>query len=459
MRVFLFILLLLGLQGSAQEVTIKGSSALPGQPIRVIAKRDLVSGMEKVLAATVIDFKGSFMLSFPLQQIEYVQVGVGLHRAEMLLKPACTYTIHLELINEKKPSFFDPQPLALQVMKSNDRGLQQQFETINYIFNTLVLKHFNVVQRMGQKHFMDSLNRYLSEAVPVFADSFLDDYVFYKKGSLVAVLQKMEVKKIYETYFVHQPVGYNNPEYIALLEQFFGNYYLTGNKSFTYDGFVQAVALGLEATKTYLNDDVMIKSNPRLQELVLLIHLNNNYFNPGFYKGSIQNTLQQLSRSSVYTEHRLMANNILEQRNHLTDGSKAPPLSLFDAASRPVAVKLSAQPTLLLFVDESCEVCKNEMITLHDVLQNFAKTIELIVVTTKKGFPEMKAFIDANRWQWNLYHTGDDIFVYERYNIRVFPEYILLYPNGSIAMAPAPPASQNLAAHIDRVIKKFQSRP
>ncbi len=459
MRVFLFIFLLVGLQVSAQDVTIKGSSALPAQPIRLIAKLDLVSGMEKVLASTVTDFKGGFELSFPLQQIEYVQVSIGINRAEMLLKPACAYSIHLELMNEKKPSFFDPQPLALQVVKTNDQGLQQQFETINYIFNTSVLKHFNVAQRLGQKQFLDSLNHNISEAIPVFAHPFLEDYVFYKKGSLVAVLQKMELKKIYETYFSHQPVGYNNPEYVALLEQFFGDYLLSGNKLFTYDAFVQAIASGLEATKAYLTDDMMMKSNPRLQELVLLIHLNNNYFNPGFYKGSIQNVLQQLSRSSTFAEHRLMAHNILEQRNYLTDGSEAPLLQLFDGAGRRVAMKTSTLPTLLLFVDESCEVCKNEMNTLHDVLQNFANTIDLVVVSTKKGFPEMKALIDSNRWNWNLYHTGDDIFVYERYNIRVFPENILLYPNGSIAMAPAPPASQNLAAHINRVLMKSPSKP
>lgn len=459
MRIFLLALLVLGLQGFAQDVTIRGSSVLPGQPIRIIGKSDLVSGMEKVLATTITDFKGGFELTFPLQQIEYVQVAIGLNRAEMLLKPACAYTIHLELANEKKPSFFDPQPLALQVVKTDDKGLQQQFETINYVFNTFVLKYFNQMQRLGQKYFLDTLNQNIRESVPVFADTYIEDYTLYKKAGLVAVLQRMDLKKLYETYFNNKPIGYNNPEYIALLEQFFADYFIVGNKTLSYDGFVQAVASGFEATKVYLNDDALMKSNPQLKELVLLIHLNVNYFNPGFYKGSIQNVLQQIARSSVFAEHRQMAANILKQRSYLTDGSEAPPLNLFDAAGRPVSLKPTALPKLLLFVDESCEVCKNEMNMLHEALQTLTSEVELLVVATKKGYPEMKAFIDENRWDWNLYHTGDDVFVYERYNIKVFPEYILLYPNGSIAMAPGPSANQNIGAHLNRIKKKNQSNP
>ncbi|KAF0129923.1 MAG: thiol-disulfide isomerase [Bacteroidetes bacterium] len=456
MRLFVFLLLFTHLGVVSQNVTIKGSSVSPIKPVRIIVKEDFVSGLEKVLATSSTDFKGSFQISVEINKIELAEIAIGLNRVPIILKPNADYEVAITVTSENQNSYFDPQPMVIEMKKTTDSGLQKHYETINFVYNTFVIKYFNQIQRFGQARYLDSLQLALSNALPKTIDPFLQNYQFYKVSSLAPAIKKMTPQQIYAAFFKSRIIQYENPEYMAMIDQYFGDYFTSGKKQIPFDDFVEAVNQGFVALKKMVLSDPLMTESDQFRELVLLFHLNANYYNPAFYSGSISRVLQQIVTQSAYNQHKIIAENILKKRAYLTPGTPSPLLKLFDS-NGIVAHNMPLKSLVVaLFVKNDCEVCKKEILDFSGITEKFGTDINVLIVTTQDAYKETENFLTSNKLTWQLFHTGDDMLVYERYNIKVFPEYVLLFPDGRIAMTPAPPVSQNLEYHISRLIKQLK---
>lgn len=60
---------------------------------------------------------------------------------------------------------------------------------------------------------------------------------------------------------------------------------------------------------------------------------------------------------------------------------------------------------------------------------------------------------DNKGFNWELLNLGDDILLLEDYQVKTFPEYIIISQNGRIGMAPAPSPEQFLDFHVRRIYK------
>jgi len=456
MRFLVFLLLLAHYSVVSQNVIIKGSSVLPMKPVRIIVKEDFVSGLEKEVATTSTDFKGSFRMNFTLEKIEIAEIAVGINRVPIVLQPGADYEVALTTTSDFQTSYFDPQPLIIEVKKSTDSDLQKHYETINFVYNTFVIKYFNQIQRFGQLRYLDSLQLALSKSLPKTIHPYLKAYQYYKVSSLTPAIKKMSQQQIYTAFFKSGTIQYDNPEYMAMLDQYFADYYTSNNRLVPFDALVEAVNDGYNSLRKLISKDPFFAENNQLQELVLLFHLNANFYNPSFYPGSISRVLQQMTTQSAYNEHKIIAGNILKKRTYLSIGSQSPPLNLFDLKGRVEFIMPSQALVLVLFVKNDCEVCKKEILEFSGIKEKFGTDLSVLIVTTQDAYASTNNFLSSNKLDWQLFHTGDDVLVYERFNVKVFPEYVLLFPDGRIAMTPAPPVSQNLEYHISRLIKQLK---
>lgn len=441
---------------AAGEVTIKGSSTMPGKIVRLLMVKDLISGLDTTLATTTSDFKGSFELSATVNETSLAEVAIGLNRATILLSPGSVYKIALILENQASNSYFDAQPLRLELKQTNDGGRNDQLNTINFIFNTFVFKHFTQLQRSGNPKLIDSVKVAIDKAIPLISDPFIRSYRDYKLASLLAAAEKMTNKRIFEQFFKSKSVAYSNPEYLSLLQQYFSDHYFSNNKLLHFDGFVEATRAGLKAVRQYVSQDTFFGQEERLKELVLLLHLDLAYYNTAFYEGSVKSVLTELAGKAIFPEHRSIAANIIQRKTWLSPGSPFPAISLTNHKSELVSLGRGEgqKLQLLLFVSSNCTVCFKEMELLAAEIQEIGQDLHIIIVANREGFQQTVEFVEKLRLPWQVFNTGNDELVYERLNIRVFPEYIILYPDNRIAMAPAPPLSGKLLIHLKSLIKK-----
>lgn len=456
-KLIAILLLFTGIPLLAADIHIIGVSSLPGKPIRVIVKSDLISNLERTIAQTTTDFKGSFTLSFPLQDITYAEIAVGLDRVEFLLQPGGKYTIELSIKKTDQQAYFDEQALNLKLIKAVDGGVSEQIENINFIYNTFIIKHFNDLYRLRRISFLDTLAQEMAKVVNNTADPFVKEYLHYKMASLDPVVRKMTLQQMYKRYFENKAIPYNNPEYMTLFRELFAGY-LLDNRLLSLDGFVQATAEGLPQLLQFVEADSMLKSDSRFKELWILMQLNDLFYHPAFPVGSILKVLRSLNQQSHYNEHQMIASNIIEKKQHLAYGFPAPDFNLTNVQKQKVRLSDFKGFTLISFVNDNCIACEKEVRELKRLYEIYGKNFQFVTISTKEAFDSSVRFFNDNNIEWPLLDLGDDIFLLEAYNVKVFPELILLIPDARIGMAPAPPVDQNLEYHMNR-IEKMKNSP
>ncbi len=455
MRRLILLLLCIPFAANALPVKIRGFSSMPGQLVRAMVAKDYISNADSLLATTKTDFKGAFELTFELNKVEIVQLAIGLNRSSLLLKPEAEYELAFVLQNQtRQASYYDPQILEVNLKKATDNGLHDQFERINFVYNTFVVQRFAQAQRFGRSDLADSLQLALKDAVPAKVDPFLESYSFYKLASIRTPLKKMTEEQVFGSFFKNRPEQLRNPEYVALFDQYFGDYFVSASKKTNLDGLIDATAQGLKSVQQYLSPEPLFLGNTRLLELSLLMHLNRFFYHPAFAKGSIHKVLSEIAASSQFDEHRLIADNILRSRQHLAFAGKAPVLNLFDGDDKKISPEPGGSKLIaLVFVKEDCGTCLHILEQLAPIAEKYPNATKVLVVSTKNGYQELKSGLASWGLAWEVAHTGDDITVYERFNIRVFPEIVLLFSDWRVAMAPAPSPGENLDYHIARLLK------
>lgn len=445
---------LLSILTEAKQTIVKGVSTIPAQSVRAIVQSDLISGLETVVGRTKTDFKGEFDLSFEINEIQFVEIAIGLSRASFIAVPGAEYTVQFTMAKSAQRSYFDPPPLQMRIIKATDGGINDQIERINFIYNAFVMENFNTLYRLGRVNLLDSLKMTMKSSLPNSLHPFVDKYQEYKLASLVPLARKMNLRSVFETFFKDKDILYKNPEYMALFKEFFG-VFLVNHRSISFDQFVLAVSNGNPSVDQLLASEPMLANSRQFRELVLLKLLRDNYHHPAFGRNTVKQLLNAINSNSSYLQHRQMATNIIRRQEHLAFNTPAPEISLKDYEGKLWSTHHDKKGVLIMFVREDCRVCEKELAEIRTIYENQKSHYQFITISTKEGFDQYRSFFASNRIDWPLLNLAEQLELVETYNIRVFPEFILLLPEGKVAMAPAPSVEQNLEYHMNRLKRNY----
>jgi thiol-disulfide isomerase/thioredoxin len=451
------IFLLFGLKAS--DVVIQGKANQPGLLIRLILTEDHISGAQKLLASTKTDFRGRFELRAVLDKPSYAQIAAGPDRADLLILPGCTYTIQLDDQPDfEQLSYYEREPLRYQLVSANDKGAADQLLTVNLIVNTFILQHFNDLYKRRSKALTDTLRAVIKQRIPSFAHNYVDEYTRYKIASIELASHQMSNEAIIERYIKNQTVLYGNIEYMGLFNQIF-NAYINNSRLWGQDDIKEHLYKGMSSMKSLLRRDLLLANDEKLLELVLLVNLRHIYFDRSFDQNDIKEVLNQLATASAIPEHRLIAAGILKVNGHLSFGSQAPELTLADHNQDFYTVRelTSDRITILNFVKNDCQPCVAGFDDLQKLNEEYGENVRIVTIATRLSFQETRKIFLENRYQWLLLDLADHWTVLEDYNIKSFPEFIVLLPGSRVGMAPAPSPERGLESHIQRLMRQVKT--
>lgn len=457
LRLLLLLFCVFGMFGAhASEVVINGKANHSGVLIRLILIEDHISGAQKMVTSTTTDFRGRFELRASLDKPSYAQLAAGPDRAEILLLPGCSYTIQLDDKQDfEQLSYYEREPLRYQIVSSDDKGAYDQLLTINLIVNTFILQHFNDLYKKRSRALVDTLRAVIDQRIPVFAHHYVKDYTRYKIATLELVSQQMSMQAIIERYIQNQNILYANVEYMGLFSQVFHSY-LNNSRLWSQDDIKEHLSRGLPACKSLLRRDQLLANSENLLELVLLSNLRELYFDRSFNQHDIKEVLSQMSRVSSIPEHRQIAAGLLRVNGHLSFGSQAPGFKLSGQTGTfyTVSELTNDKVTIVNFVKKDCQPCYAAFDDLQKLTEEFGDQVRIVTIATSLSFQETRKIFLENRFQWLLLDLADQWTVLEDYNIKSFPEFIILLPGNRVGMAPAPSPKQGLEAHIRRLIRQ-----
>lgn len=406
------------------------------------------------IAETKSDHEGVFKLEATINEIGIAQIAVNLERVDFLLKPNATYDLEI-LIPEQEieSSYFERQNPTLKMNNADDQGLYYQYYASETIINDFILEHFNQIYRGRQLSLLDTLDVRIEKEVGDIKSDFVRDYVRYRKASIQMAVNNDNAKKVVNQYYDKNEILYSQPAYMELFREIFTDYLLS--RQFEPSEFMQMYYSGYDAFLSYLkNKDAFLAENQELTELILSWNLKRMYYEYPDERKITLNYFDVLKERSDNQKNKKIIDDILKQIHRLSFDSEAPDFSLRDRNGNVIKLSDYQDDMLILqFVNHTSHMIDYHFDRLNELSYQWQDSVRIITIATKDSFEDFKQMFDNKSITWSLLDLDDDILLLEEYQIRTFPDYIILRKGGKIGMAPAPAPDQYLDYHVRRIYK------
>lgn len=453
-RIVTLLFSLLFLTASAQNVTITGRSNKTNTLIRLFAYEDLINETGILLDQGKTDDKGHFILEGNIKQILPARIYVGLEYVDLILTPKANYDIEIIVPEPQETvSYFEKELPTIRVKRASDQGLYRQVILSEEIINSYLIEHFNQIYRGRQVRYLDSIQNAINSEIPNIKSDYVKNHIRYKAASIRLGISSDGGKKIIKDYYDGQPVLYTQSAYIDLFKELFDGYF----NSATYDSHLlnDAFMEGPVAFKKYLDTDPLMVKNPRLAELITVFNLQKLCYGDRGMSRLAKDHLNYIKSQTKHAEHKNIISDFFTNFNRLAPGAQATDFTLKDRSGNEVSLSDYKEHLVLLqFVDGTSPVSEHQFSELRSLHHQWQDTVQILTIATHEKMDFFKQQFADKKQDWPLLDLGDNILLLEAYNVRTFPEYILITKGNKIGEAPAPSPERYLEERVRRLYGK-----
>jgi peroxiredoxin len=452
--IFTLFLSLSFLTVSAQNVTITGRSNKTNTLIRLFIYEDLLNETGILLDQNQTNAQGHFILEGNIKQILPARIYVGLESVDLILTPNASYDIEIIVPEpQENVSYFEKELPTIRVKRATDQGLYRQIILSEEIINSYLIEHFNQIYRGRQLRYLDSIQNAINREIPNIKSDYVKNHIRYKTASIRLGISTDGGKKVIKDYFDGQPVLYTQSAYIDLFKELFDGYF----NSASYDSHLlnDAFMEGPAAFKSYLDTDPLMTKNPRLAELITIFNLQKLCYGDRGTSRLAKDHLNYLKSQTKYADHKTIISDFFTNLDRLAPGAKATEFTLKDRNGNDVSLSDYKEGLVLLqFVDGISPVSEHQLSELRALHNQWQDTIQILTIATHDKMDFFKQQFDEKRQDWPLLDLGDNILLLEAYNVRTFPEYILITRGNKIGEAPAPSPERYLEERVRKMYGK-----
>ncbi|MEG1556465.1 MAG: TlpA disulfide reductase family protein, partial [Bacteroidales bacterium] len=420
--------------------------------IRLLAFDDLINANYRTVAKDIIDQDGRFHLSYNTNHIELVQLAINTSKAEFFIVPSHEYVFDIEM----DPQLFqllDPTQYGgyLQIKNSfiDTADLNYKINRFSNFFEK-VLDYYSFRLFVDlNKEVLDTVHDVMKSKFPYEyePDNFYLSYVYYSYGSVDRIIYNKAYDSLYHVYFDNEYLLYHNPAYMNLFNSFYSNYLYNSPR------------ISKSTITQYINDkpDFMLLFNEvgkdpllvneKIRELVLIKNLGQFYENEEFDKANVIKLLEFVKANSRFPEHRQIALNTLASFDRLEKIATEKDNIVFqDAAGKNVKIqKLSGKWVYIQFFQTNCADCIREMLIMKDLHDKYKEDIDFVSISLDADKIKLTNFVSHYpMFDWSFLHFNNQYDWLDQLGVKTLPDYLLLDPEGKIALRYAPSPEKEL---------------
>ena len=429
-----------------------------GSSVEFLTYSNQIAYSEKSLGIAKVNSNGSFSLSLDIKEPRLVFAHSGVYFLFMYVEPDTKYVVVLPPKQEKKPAeklnpYFEEKQVHLIVRECRKNGetVNLQDELNFYIrsfddyYGPYMAKYALNVATHKEMSDRDSTILRISNIFPDKSNQFYNDYKNYKIGFLQLMSLQNKSRGISNKYFLDKPILYNNPAYTELFNQVYEKYFVyfgrTPKGKVIYDDInLNKSYSGLK--NTLAQDNVL--TNDSLKEFVILKGLHDGFYATDFSRGALLNILDSLIVETKIATHKEIGMQIREKVTRLLTGYSPPDFKLFDQEGKLRSLSdFRGKYTYIMFCTTQNYACITEFEQLKKLYQKHNDKLNIITILADENFADSKKFIKGKQLQWIFLLYGNQPQILKDYDIRAFPTYFLINPEGKMAISPAPSPAEN----------------
>ena len=451
--IFLFSSLL---QAEAQQTVISGN-AISYADTQLIFYRtaDWITGSEEIAGECHVSDSGNFSLTIPLETTCQLYTYLGIYKGYFFAEPGRTYHLVLPEKTDKSPEdllnpYFEWAELHLGSTNFTSEDLNILIVMFDDAYIPYYDKHVNSVYgRSDMKRLEEDINR-IEATFRDYPGNYFRAYRQYRYGMLKLLGNQQRVQSISDEYFNNHPVLYNNPAYADLFNMVFDKYFTffgrteTGKQLYTDINQAESYRALMETLSKSNNF-----SNDTLRELVILKQLHDEFYGSQFSRNGLLKILDSLSVSTHIAEHRKICNNIRNKLTRLQPGFEPPQFELPDIDGHLVRLTdFRGKYVYLNFCTCQSYTCLNEFNQLAELESKYKDKLTIVTIATDPREEILRQFLAKHQYNWLFLYYDSQPGILKDYDIRAFPTYFLIGPDGKLIYSPALSPSEDFETRL-----------
>ncbi|MBN2611398.1 MAG: TlpA family protein disulfide reductase [Bacteroidales bacterium] len=422
--------------------------------------KELITRSEEEIGATKTSAGGAFELTLTIDDTEFIFTRLGIYQLYLYAEPGKKYELALPPYQEKSPAdllnpYYEALTIQAGIVNIDENDINMLIRMFDDSFEPFYSKH--VVESVSGKDF-SKLDEDIGSIEAPFRktdNKYFKDYREYKYAFLRYLSLQHQVTVISEMFFTGKPVLYHNQAYMELFNQVFDDYFLyhgrTDKGKKIYDDINVSKDYG--ALYKTLKKNELFKDDTFL-ELVVLKNLFDEFYNDKFSRSGILQVLDTLAARTVIPESREIAKIIRHKITKLLAGYPPPDFELYDLDSNLVHLNdFRGKYLYLNFCACSSYSCLKEFELLQGVYERHKDRIEIVTVAVDSYEVSLGAFLKKNNYHWKFLYYGHGAEIMKDYDIRAFPTYFLIGPDGNLIQSPAPGPQENFEGKLFEIMR------
>ncbi|MFC2136869.1 TlpA family protein disulfide reductase [Bacteroidota bacterium] len=428
---------------------------------------DEITYLEEELDPIYIDDSGKFTLEIDIIDTKQLFIPLGANKGFLFIEPYTEYEIMLpprqdkELRDKLNPYYIEPE-IHIGILNAWTKGDINEENELNFLINSFDNTYESIFNQINlNTYFSNNLNidSICDQLQQIFIDAENQYFNAYKKYKIGVLKHANSVKpipnKFIKVYFENKPILYNNPAYMELFHLVFDKFiinYLENKKTRqkleealvekSYDKLVNAFTI----------EDS--KLNESISEFVLLKEIHDGLYSNEFPKDLLLQIIDSLYFNSIIPEHNYIAQNIREKTTSLLPGYSPPEFSLTGVNNDLFGLEyFKGKYVYLNFVSTQSLACVKEFNILNTLQEKYNEIMNVVSISVDESFENTIFYIEKKELKWTFLHYDNNPRILKKYNVKAYPTYYLIDPEGKILLSPAPSPEENFEIKFYEILK------
>jgi peroxiredoxin len=195
-------------------------------------------------------------------------------------------------------------------------------------------------------------------------------------------------------------------------------------------------------------------SNDTLLELVLIKNLYEGFYNENFAKPAILILMDSLSTKTKIAYHKSVISDIKAEITKLLSGSAPPPFKLYDKDSTLIGLDdFRDKYIYLMFCNSYSYYCIREFEFLNDLNSRHSSYLAIVTILVDDNRQSMKDLLKTNDYNWTFLHYSSHPEIINEYEVKAYPSYYLIGPDGKLIASPAPSPLEGFEQYLYKTMR------
>lgn len=434
----------------SQNITIKGKAhpSHIGKEIVLSDYTDYITYNKFVESRDTIDQDGYFELKIYSKRTKPILISIQNLIGKLYVQPDYVYGIYFpgpdSTMNHQAGI---ESEVNLSVFGRDSTELNALIMDFNTQYNVFFSKYSQVYLTPSKINLvLDSFLVYSSRRYKPIKNNYFKKYVEYSFAQFFSNTSRSKTI-LYKQFIDRRPILYDNFEYMEFFNIYFKGYlkaYASTKSGGSIFNSINTYGDYQDLKNQFKNDKSI--SNDTLKELLIIKGLMDFYYSPDFDKRQVQTVIEQFYRETQIREHKIIAQNILQQIYQLQPGAMAPDFTIENKDGKTVNLKdFKGRHIYLNFFSTQSETSLREMQKIIDLKKKFGNNITFVSVCLDDSIKTYKAYLKSNPKQdWIILFQSSLSNAKQAYNIKSLSGFFFISPQFQLIQSPAMTPSEGI---------------